>query len=483
MKKSFSLLFFVVASFLSHTVFAQTKTPYQQKTESLAMQLLKDIGSSPAAMKKYAEGGTVGGILLFGDMTQKLLNTEKGVLALQRYKGEMKKAESLKNSVDHKREEDKRLAQQRKNKIQLEKQSVEKKKQLEEQNIEKTKKEFEISDYYTLSEEIKKEYEKWTPKGEFEKTTEYESRINTESSKEFQRVCFNAVYDKIYAYDSSYVHKAKYQIQYHIEIELGDYDADKELFNATLNILKDYNRINVANAVVNIPMNEAEVFKVHFSNFGLATQSYRFFVNMDDWCFANNNLVPKKIIIKEKEKNSGKTYTLTAQLDSTQNVIFNTEVLKIKNVNATFNYNKEASAILESVKKAELLEDQANQREREEKYKKEREKEEKELEIQKKQDDEQMFATLVRETDNVVFAEKFKGKKPKEIAKADYGDYVRYNKHKVVIYQRALKIKEDAEVRKKMEECQADAQQTQALEDKKQKQNKTMKTLGNIISR
>ena len=94
-----------------------------------------------------------------------------------------------------------------------------------------------------------------------------------------------------------------------------------------------------------------------------------------------------------------------------------------------------------------------------------------------------MFIKLVGETDNVVFAEKFKDKKPKEIKKSDYAVYVLCNQRKAELYQQALRIKGDAEVRKKMEECQSNIQQIEAFQEKKQKQKQTMKNLGNIILR
>ena len=353
MKKSFSLLFFVVASFLSHTVFAQTKTPYQQRKEFLVFQLLKDIGSSPATIKKYAAGGTVGSILFFGDITQKLLNTQNGVLALQRYKSEMKKAESLKNSIDRKRDEDKRLAQQRKNKIQTqtagkakqetEKQSIPKtKEEIEKENEDRAREEFESSDYYKLGIEIKKDYENWAQKSEFEKTIDCENRINTESSKMFSQICFNKVRNKISIYDSSYTDRSEYPI----EIELGDYDADKEQFSAKLRATKDYYyaKRNIADATIDIPMNEAKSFKEDFS-----TSLHKLSVNTNDWYFADNNLLPKKITIKREDTN--KTYILIPQLDTIQKIIFTTENLNIKNINVVFDYNKEALIIFENKEK------------------------------------------------------------------------------------------------------------------------------------
>ena len=410
MKKSFSLLFFVVASFLSHTVFAQTKTPYQQRVTSLTLQFLKDIGSSPSVIKKYTETGSTEGILPLSDEMTRKLKTAKGFNIMLEYSNKVNEAASLKNAIDHKIDKEKRLVQQR-------------------------KKDFENSDYNKLSAKIKDKYEKWTQKGEFEKTADYESRINTESAKVFSQICASTIHNKIVIYDSTHIANSNYPI----EIKLGDYNADKEQFNVVLKaVLEDkYSKKDIGNATINIPINEAQALKENFREFYIAEQSYKFFVNTSDWCFANNNLLPKKIAIKGNDK----TYFIVTQLDNVQDVIFTTQDLKIQNINVTFNYNKEAPMILEDMRKEEL-----------------RKKEEKDKDVK--------FKRLVDGIDDGVFAEKFKGKKFKEIEKADYGAYIKYNQWKVKTYQRALKIKEDAEVRKKMEECEADIQQTEGLEKK-----------------
>jgi hypothetical protein len=106
-----------------------------------------------------------------------------------------------------------------------------------------------------VSDIIKKSVEQavneWQKKGEFEKTNDYLVRINEKNRtikiKELQELA-------IYKLKLEFLNSIDFS-----NIELGDYDADNETF-----LLKDN---SLGSLVISVPMNEAKMFKQHFSSF------------------------------------------------------------------------------------------------------------------------------------------------------------------------------------------------------------------------
>lgn len=460
MKKLFTILIVLTTLFCTGSLFAQTKTPYQKKVEQLSIQLLRDLGYNSTQIKQYTDAGEAGGFFMLMDMSTRL-QTKKGMLAFLKYKEELSKAEKLKNATDKKRDEEKRLEEQRKKEAEQEKQREQERQEELARQEEQRQRDFENSDYYKAATDIKEEFETWASKGEFEKTSDYENRINNKGNQEFEKICFNKIYNKIGVYESTYSSERS-NYDYPIKIDIGEYDADNEQFNATLTAYRNYSDKDIAKTTIKVPMSEAKSFKESFSLY-----SYRLLVNTNDWCFENHNFLPKKITIKKiKGENLEKSYTAITQTSASQNIVFQSENLKIENLNATFNYNKQAPTIFENIKKKQLeIEEQKR----------------KELELKKKQEAEIKFNQLVASADNVIFSEKFKDRKIKSLSQTEWAQFEVYNNKRIATYEEALKIKDDENVRQKLNECNILKEEFDTIKAKKQKKDKTMKTINSIL--
>lgn len=441
-------------------VFAQTKTPYEKKKEALSLQLLKDLGVSPATIKKYADAGDIGALFFLGNISEKL-NTERGMLLLLKYNNDLKKAESLKNATDRKRDEEKRLAEQRKKEAEQEKQRErERQREIAEQE-EQRQRDFKNSDYYEVATDIKKEYEKWATKGEFEKSTDYDNRIANEAKQMFSKICFDEIYNKIGVYETTYQPRNSYSnYEYPIKIDLGEYDADQEQFNATLTAYRNYSNNDIANIIIKVPMNEAKSFKETFSH-----NSYRLLANTNDWCFDNNNFLPKKITIKMiKGENTDKSYVAITQVNNPQNIIIKSENLKIENLSTSFNYNQEAPIILEKIRKKQLEEEEQN-----------RIKKEKEIELKKKQENDKLFKEKIdriESADNVARKGLYDNNgKLLPFQQKDFDEFEIYNERRIKLYQEALELKDDDTAKQKLDECQMLREELKTIKSKKKKEN------------
>lgn len=459
MKKLVTLLLILGSILIFNNLSAQTKTPYEKKKEALSVQFFKDLGVSPATIKKYVDAGEIGGIFLLGNISEKL-NTEKGMLLLLKYNNDIKNAEKLKNATDFKRDEEKRLAEQRKKEAEQAKQRERENQQELARQEEQRQRDFKNSDYYKLATDIKEEFEKWASKGEFEKTLDYDNRINNDAKQKFTNICFNKIYNKIGVYESTY-NSERSNYDYPIKIDLGEYDADNEQFNATLTAYRNYSDKDIANTTIKVPMNEAKSFKESFSLY-----SYRLLVNTNDWSFENHNFLPKKITIKKiKGENLEKSYTAITQTSANENIVFQSENLKIENLNATFNYNQQAPIIFENIRKKQLeIEEQKR----------------KELELKKKQEDEIKFNQLVASADRLQ-SNKPEKLKSKDVSGFGYTNLDNENNNIIKYYQNALSIKEDKEVREKLEKCLEYKEELKTLYEKTKKKEKTLKTINSIL--
>lgn len=111
-----------------------------------------------------------------------------------------------------------------------------------------------ITNFDDIKMSIKKEFEQWNKKGEFEKQTDYEERLKNQSESSFANICIQQIKAGI---DNIYLSK-----------ELLPYDSEKEHFS----IRFKYNRLNSPNSlkwqsVLKIPIANAQNFKNNFSDF------------------------------------------------------------------------------------------------------------------------------------------------------------------------------------------------------------------------
>lgn len=136
-------------------------------------------------------------------------------------------------------------------KIKLEKEKQQQQEKWAEQ--EKIKK-FESSDYGKIQNAIKKEFNNWLTKREFETQQEFENRIEKQSLDEF-----NKISDKvIFSSKNEKLKKKRYGV-------LGDYDIESESF--ILNLYGEYSSKYEDEINLKIPKNLAQNVKSKFSGF------------------------------------------------------------------------------------------------------------------------------------------------------------------------------------------------------------------------
>jgi hypothetical protein len=460
MTKITTFLLFSSILLFATNLSAQTKTPYQKKSEALSLQLFRDLGVNPTTIKKYTDAGDIGALFFLGNISQKL-QTERGMLALFRYQQGIKNAESLKNTVDFKRDADKKALAERKKENELEKQQEQKKQNDLAEKEEQRKRNYQNSDFVEVGNEIKAHFEKWAQKGEFEKTSEYENRIINESSNQFNNICFKELNERIGPNFTEKENSYSSDCQW-LDIKLKNYDADKELYY--ISIAEGYgNDDDELIGTLKLSSAEAQIFKNTFSNCEKV-------VDLKDWTLYNYNLRPSKIIFLSKNENSevAKTtrYTVQFAIKDERPLIYSANELKINILNLpqiSFNYVTQAPIIIEKIKQKKLEEELA---------------EHKKLEEDKKSNQEKRFNSLLMDAENIMYANKFKDKKPKEISKVDLIEFSLYNSKKIELYNEALKIKEDNEVRNKLVQCNEFEKE---IEERKQKIERTNRILNELL--
>lgn len=167
------------------------------------------------------------------------------------------------------------------------------------------------SDYYIITESIKKRFEQWSKKGEFESTTSYDERIKKQSVDNFYMICSDEV--------STYISK------FNIDAQLQPYDADNQYF--PVKIFFFHSRESYGTISIPVPIGEASDFKSKYSNyFGEG--------NVDDLVFVENNFAFTKVSYEGREFN--------VPIKNSKEVTFAFKDLGIQNPychNAVFNLN------------------------------------------------------------------------------------------------------------------------------------------------
>ena len=251
--------------------FSQQKTVYEKKVNTITLNFINELGLKNLA-EKYKSTGDLGSIMAMSEMSSRL-NTERGLIALLRFKEELKKAESLKNADEIKKDRLKKEADEANLK------SIEQKKAKEEE--ERLKKiALENSDDYNLRKKITQDFNQWLEKSEFEKKETFLNRIQNKSKNAFDSICYNSILERI---------RNKGNIE--PKLVFDKYNSEEEYFNLTIEI----NDIKF-NDLVKVPINEAESVKYN---------SYipRQRVDENDYCLIDNEIYPKSVslMINNKE--------------------------------------------------------------------------------------------------------------------------------------------------------------------------------------
>ncbi|MDR3327579.1 MAG: hypothetical protein LBT04_05565 [Prevotellaceae bacterium] len=164
---------------------------------------------------------------------------------------DLKAAEKLKTSVDFQREKELKALQ--------------------------AQKELEKSDYGSIQKSIKTDFQSWNQKGEFEKQTDYEERLKTQSQETFVSTCIKNIKKKVENFG---------RYDYPLKKELLKYDSENESFS----ILFKFNGKEWQNNL-KIPITDAEGFKSKWSNLEWQKDEY-------DWCVIENSLFPTTVTLQ-----------------------------------------------------------------------------------------------------------------------------------------------------------------------------------------
>ena len=220
---------------------------------------------------------------------------------------------------------------------------------------------------------IKAEFEKWNKKGEFEKASDYEERLKTQSQKEFTRICTEEI--------QKYVGKDAGK---KIKMELSTYNSENESYNVSF---KFYD-VKWSSKLM-VPIANAQQIKENWSKFASE-------IDIDDWCFVDNNLCPKQVVLSE----SIQRYEFLVPLRNQRDIIYSFDNLGITNAflkGFRYNYTDarkiERERLLQEQRERERIELEKREKERIEREKREslqreqREQEKKQERIQKEKDD------------------------------------------------------------------------------------------------
>lgn len=286
MKTLFFLLFFVLTGYSN--VFAQSKTAYEKKVFEIKVNYLSifyygyekeltlpekyQIESLIKDKSKEQEAGVLANLVTNYAMSHSKIEMDN---LLKRFQNEMKNAEKLKTDFD--------LSSSKKNN------STE---NLSFSTFNKTY--------------VDKQLKKWQEKGEFEKTSDWQIRVNEETTKKKIEL-FNE--NAIDAY-AEYLHIRLYFCAMGATLKLGSYDADKEIYTI---ISKHFGDIPLS-----VPLAEAESFKGSFCDDRYDPQNVYYFILNDKLALAtatfrgNNDKKYKyeNSLAKNRKKQAKEIYSL-----------------------------------------------------------------------------------------------------------------------------------------------------------------------------
>jgi len=462
MNRFLTILLFFGTLLGSTNSIAQTKTPYQKKAEALSIQFFNNLGVNPATIKKYSDTGDLGALFLLGNISEKL-QTENGMLAFLKYKQDLKNAEKLKNATDLKRDADKKASEEKKKEAQLTKQR-EREEQREAAEMERERKrKFESSDYVRIGNEIKEVFKEWAEKGEFEKTTDYESRLLKEGSNRFNAICFNALNErtKIFFHDNDNF----YSNDRWLSISPKNYDADSELYY--ISISSRFDEEEILTGRLKVSVKNAQSLKNEFN-------TYQQIVEPKDWVFFNHNLIPSKVTLLKRKENSDNgeaiQYSVEFDVDNKQPIVYSTKNLEVNVPNLppiSFDYAGQAPVIIEKDRQKKLEQKASEQ---------------KELQEKQNANSDIKFNSWLERAENAEGSDRFKNKMTKDIPKTDLAAFSVYNSTVITLYEKALEVKEDTLVRKELERRQLIKNEIEAINEKKQKRDKAIKVVTGILA-
>ena len=314
MKKNkilFMLFIFFFYSFSQALSQNSPQTPYQKKKLELAIKWYKILSGKPVSMlnevllnQQLQSDEDQGSLLSLAalDYASKHSKSQCDKVFTQ-IKTELKQAEKLKTSVDFQREKEakeRKLKFEKEKKMQVEQVAKEKKIQAEKDAFERT-------DVGSIQYNIKSAFDIWNQKGEFEKEEVYNTRLRTQSQKEFDKICFKQIQNKINSFNKDYWVN-----------EISTYNSEGEFFIVTFKI----NNVEWKSKI-NIPITQAQNFKSNWSDLYVKIDYYK-------WCCIDNNLCPTLItLINNHDENT--KYDFPLSLKNQSEITYSFDNLQIDN--------------------------------------------------------------------------------------------------------------------------------------------------------
>ncbi|WP_374443166.1 energy transducer TonB [Epilithonimonas sp.] len=291
MKRIISLLLIVVCS----SAFSQ-QTTYQKKIRELKIDYWIKIGLTKSFAEKLVDNK------LTSKETQELKKIDKAIFISQNSPTGLELTK----------------------KLNLDLKDAEKLKTTAEINIENSEN-FKNTDMYFLKNQISNKIQSWLKKGEFEKTDDYNLRINSKS--------LDSIFKKSALTNIEYLTRIYDGGHSGTEIKLGKYNADKELFEAYLKSEK----FNITGNI-KVPFDEAQKFKIDYND-------YRPKLDLIDLKIWKNNLVPTKLKIYNKQNENSKEYTAIFDFNQTElkDIILTQNDTFYSNYNLNFDLVREES--------------------------------------------------------------------------------------------------------------------------------------------
>jgi hypothetical protein len=274
----------------------QTKTAYEKKVAEITAKYFKIfLGynreltmAEKVQVAELTDGESAGAFLYMGIMSYADTHSESQVKSmLKQMEYDFKQAEKLKTSVDFQREK------------------LKKEKEAQERYLRTDKGQIESN--------IKTSFEKWNTKSEFEKQTDYETRLQNDSQNSFSQICTEQIKSKINKY-------------LNLNKELLPYNVDNEYFMIKF---KNAHSGIKWESKLNISIANAEKLKNNWREFETEINQY-------DWCFVNDTLYPTSVTLLRTDgygenKKIIEQYTLPVTVENQNEISIPFDKLKIEN--------------------------------------------------------------------------------------------------------------------------------------------------------
>jgi TonB family protein len=170
---------------------------------------------------------------------------------------------------------------------------------------------YERSDKAKIESSIKKEFGEWCQKGEFEKQSDYEERLKSQSKDIFINICEKTI--KWVVSNRS------------IDGELLKYDTEKEIFPIRLEIYDNNYEKSKWDTELKIPIAEAQDLKEESSS------DYNWKMKDDDLYFIDNDLFSSKIVVRSRLRSKYGWTEVSFPLINHSKLVINFDDLKIDN--------------------------------------------------------------------------------------------------------------------------------------------------------